>query len=92
MQVVQPLRQRTVGPLGCGWGSEAQHTSLVSLCLVLVSTSKLPFDALQTVLNTVKVALHPLPKLEAVLCCAVYAVLYELCCVRLYELRCHVVL
>ncbi|KAL3131728.1 DnaJ subfamily C member 16 [Trebouxia sp. C0009 RCD-2024] len=35
-QVVQPLRQRTVQPLGCGWGSQAQRQSLVSLCVVLV--------------------------------------------------------
>ena len=37
LQVVQPLRQRTVQSLGCGWGSQAQHQSLVSLCVVLVS-------------------------------------------------------
>ena len=37
-QVVQPLRQPTVQPLGCGWGAQAQQQSLVSLCVVLVST------------------------------------------------------
>ena len=37
VQVVQPLRQRTAGPLGCSWGAQAERTPLVSLCVVLVS-------------------------------------------------------
>lgn len=37
VQVVQPLRQRTASPLGCSWGAQAEHTPLVSLCVVLVS-------------------------------------------------------
>ena len=37
VQVVQPLRQRSAGPLGCSWGAQAERTPLVSLCVVLVS-------------------------------------------------------
>lgn len=37
VQVVQPLRQRSAGPLGCSWGAHAERTPLVSLCVVLVS-------------------------------------------------------
>ncbi|KAL0042325.1 hypothetical protein WJX77_009183 [Trebouxia sp. C0004] len=35
-QVVQPLRQRSAGPLGCSWGAQAERTPLVSLCVVLI--------------------------------------------------------
>lgn len=35
-QVVQPLRQRSAGPLGCSWGAHAERTPLVSLCVVLI--------------------------------------------------------
>ena len=37
VQVVQPLRQQTAGPLGCSWGAHAERTPVVSLCVVLVS-------------------------------------------------------
>ena len=49
VQVVQPLRQRSAGPLGCSWGAQAERTPLVSLCVVLVSVLALctciPTDA-----------------------------------------------
>lgn len=35
-QVVQPLRARTIGPLGCSWGQDADRSSTAKLCVVLV--------------------------------------------------------
>ncbi len=74
MQVVQPLRQRTVGPLGCSWGSQAERSSLVSLCVVLVSSLGSP--SLHQCTRT-----HPVISLAvlAVLCCAVLRCAALLC-------------